>query len=79
MSLFKRRKVSKSGSQKLIRFAIEDSFYVSSETPDVLIEETLKKVAGERPFVWTDEEDEPVLDYGEEENNVEEEIFSTQD
>jgi hypothetical protein len=79
MSLFKRKKISKSGSQKLIRFAIEDSFYVSSEAPDVLIEETLKKVAGERPFVWTDEEDEPVLDYGEEENNVEEEIFSTQD
>ena len=69
MSLF-RKKTKPDGESppfKIIRFAIEDSFIVPEDTKEAVIEAMIARIAKKHNFIWTDEEEGSLFDFGDEE------------
>ena len=80
MSIFrKKREPDTSQSIRVIRFAIEDEFYVPGETSDAMVEAMIKKIAKKRNFIWTDVSEVSLFDYEDEaEEQYEQEEHNTQ-
>ena len=73
MSIFKRKQdPDTSQGYRIIRFAIEDQFAVPASTSDGVIEGMIAKVAKDHDFIWTDDIEESLFDFGDDDEEDEE-------